>query len=289
MLNKGIITPLFKPVLNSLINISGPLGLLQRSRHIQSFDGEHKTSLYAVNEHADVKKIDPLWLQAGFLLVSTLCWCLLFPIAEVSVIVASLLFHETGHYHAMKHCQLETRGIYLIPFLGGVAVSEVAKTRWQQCYIALMGPFYGFLMALFFFIAWRITGSDYARYFAAFCCWINVFQLIPVVPFDGGQVIKNLVYSATDHPKAPLFLAGVMFLVLLVLDFLFRSGLLVVIISLGIGALLAEWRNPELIRLVPMNRTHALAAALFYSLVLAGLLGLLWLLRHLDTPLLGGM
>ena len=227
-----------------------------------------------------MKKITPLLLQAGFLLVSTLCWSLLFPVAEVSVIIATLLFHESGHYFAMKHCRLETKGIYLIPFLGGVALSEVAKTRWQQCYIAMMGPFYGLLMALFFWIAWQLTGSDYARYFAVFCCWINLFQLVPVVPFDGGQVIKNLVLSATDNPKAPLAFAGVMFLGLLVLDFLLRSNLIVAIVSLGIGALLAEWRNPELVHFVPMDRTHALAAALFYILVLLGLMLLLWLLNQ---------
>ena len=39
-------------------------------------------SLYAVSEHADLKKIDPL-LQAGSLLVSTLCWSLLFSAGSV--------------------------------------------------------------------------------------------------------------------------------------------------------------------------------------------------------------
>ena len=105
------------------------------------------------------EKIDPLLLQAGFLLASTLCWSLLFPVAEVSAIIATLMFHETGHYFAMKQCQLKTKGIYLIPFLGGIALSEVAKTRWQQCYIAMMGPFYGLLMTLFFWVVWRLTAA----------------------------------------------------------------------------------------------------------------------------------
>ena len=92
-----------------------------------------------------------------------------------------------------------------------------------------------------------------------------MFQLGPVVPFDGGQVIKNLILSATDNPKALLVFAGIMFLALLVLDFLLRSILITAFVSLGIGFLLAEWRNPELADFVPMDRTHALAAALFLS------------------------
>ncbi len=46
------------------------------------------------------------------------------------IILISLVFHEYGHLKAMKKFGLKTKGIYLIPFVGGAAVqAEYCKTR----------------------------------------------------------------------------------------------------------------------------------------------------------------
>ena len=42
------------------------------------------------------------------------------------VLIITLVFHEYGHLWAMKRFGMRTKGIYLIPFVGGAAVSEEA-------------------------------------------------------------------------------------------------------------------------------------------------------------------
>ena len=56
-------------------------------------------------------------------------------------LVAFILLHEYGHLWAMKKCGIKTRGIYLIPGFGGVALAEEGfKSGRNEAFIAIMGP-----------------------------------------------------------------------------------------------------------------------------------------------------
>ena len=49
-----------------------------------------------------------------------------------AVIIITLIFHEYGHLWAMKRFGMKTKGIYLIPFVGGAAVADEAfRSRWE--------------------------------------------------------------------------------------------------------------------------------------------------------------
>jgi len=55
------------------------------------------------------------------------------------VLVAMIFIHEYGHLTAMKQCGMKTKGIYLIPFFGGAAITDdMFKSRRDESYIALM-------------------------------------------------------------------------------------------------------------------------------------------------------
>ena len=63
-----------------------------------------------------------------------------------ALLIAILVFHEYGHLRAMKSFGMKTKGMYLIPFVGGVAVGEKATTYWQETYISMQGPVFGLYM-----------------------------------------------------------------------------------------------------------------------------------------------
>lgn len=52
----------------------------------------------------------------------------LFSIEFALALIACLVFHEWGHIKAMKYFGMKTKGIYLIPFLGGLALSDEKST-----------------------------------------------------------------------------------------------------------------------------------------------------------------
>ncbi len=112
-------------------------------------------------------------------------------------LVVFIAIHEYGHLWAMKQCGIRTRGMFFIPGFGAVAVAdEKFGSAGNEAYIALMGPVFGLL----FFVApaslyYLYTGEPLYAVIASFTAFINLINLLPVVPLDGGRVLKALAYS----------------------------------------------------------------------------------------------
>ena len=85
--------------------------------------------------------------------------------------------------------------MYLIPFVGGVAVGERARTYWAETYISMMGPIYGLIMTLVAWLGYVISGSELLGLVASYGALINLFNLLPIYPLDGGHVIKACALS----------------------------------------------------------------------------------------------
>jgi len=112
------------------------------------------------------------------------------------IIVMALMFHEYGHMQAMKKMGMKVKGMYLIPFIGGAAVStDRIKTRWENVYISMMGPVYGLIMTVAFFIMYLLTENSLAAGLASFSALLNLINLLPIIPLDGGRVMKSIAYS----------------------------------------------------------------------------------------------
>lgn len=122
-------------------------------------------------------------------------WALLTNWQFAAVLIAILVFHEYGHLRAMRSFGIPTKGMYLIPFFGGIAVGERADTYWQETYISMMGPVYGLFMTVVAWLGYAMTGSNFLGLLASYSALINLFNLLPIYPLDGGHVIKASALS----------------------------------------------------------------------------------------------
>jgi len=114
--------------------------------------------------------------------------------------VLQLFVHEYGHVHAMKRTGMRVRGMYFIPFLGALAVTEDAFTsRRQQAYVALNGPLWGGLLTLLPVAAWSYTGSHFWATVAVTWAVINLFNLLPITPLDGGRLLSAFANSFSSQ------------------------------------------------------------------------------------------
>jgi len=112
------------------------------------------------------------------------------------MLMAQLLIHEYGHIWAMKRVGMKTKGIYFIPFVGGAAVaSEDFKSRQDEVFVALMGPVFGFACAAAMLIIYHITKDPMYAAGASWMAMINLFNLLPINPLDGGRVMKSIAFS----------------------------------------------------------------------------------------------
>lgn len=121
------------------------------------------------------------------------------PFAIVLLIV--LVTHEFGHYAAFRAFGLPARLPNFVPFLGAFTTGAVPDDLEQDAYIALAGPLVGLgLSAACAAIGANATDPGWmtVAYFSAF---LNLVNLIPVVPFDGGRVVRGIFPPAED-PRA---------------------------------------------------------------------------------------
>ena len=113
------------------------------------------------------------------------------------ILMGSLFFHELGHVRAMRAFGVPVKGIYFLPFMGAAAVSTgAAPSRKADAYIALWGPLWGFALALAVFDIYVWTGSQYAAVVAAWMAAVNLFNLLPIWPLDGGRLMAAVARSA---------------------------------------------------------------------------------------------
>ncbi|MCP8898697.1 metalloprotease [Gilvimarinus xylanilyticus] len=200
-------------------------------------------------------------------------WAWLFNLEVAICIIAALFIHEFGHVMAMRQCGLKVKGIYLIPFLGGAAVSEQAKTRWQDYKISMAGPVVGGAGAVAGWLAWLITDNQTLAIFAAVSLLLNIFNLLPIVPLDGGQAIKAIAYSKPGKLGHTIMLA--LSAVLVAGAAVFGFTLLVFFGILGAVDLLASG-SKEYQRQVPMNTYGMTVCAGLYFFIVAVLVAISW-------------
>jgi putative peptide zinc metalloprotease protein len=155
------------------------------------------------------KVVQTSWvLKAVLAGISLSGYAVLFSLPFALALVATLVFHEWGHVRAMKHFGIPTKGMYLIPFFGGLAVGEAPRSRWQEVYISMMGPVYGLVMSVGCYLLYLATSSPFIGLLASVSALINVTNLLPVHPLDGGRVVKALVFSSGSRVALAIFIAS---------------------------------------------------------------------------------
>ena len=106
--------------------------------------------------------------------------------------VLMLFIHEMGHVMALRHKGYPASAPIFIPMFGAVIFSPAFNNAEEEAYIGYGGPFIGGLAALALFGVWAVLPTQYPlllmiSYIATF---INLFNMIPIRPLDGGRVTR---------------------------------------------------------------------------------------------------
>ncbi len=209
----------------------------------------------------------------------------LFSIEFALALVACLVFHEYGHIRAMKYFGMKTKGIYLIPFLGGLALSdEKINTRWQDVVISIMGPFFGLVLSIVFTILYWVTGEMIFAGLAVFNALLNLFNLLPILPLDGGHVLKSITFSMNSW----IGLAGSVATVALgiYISYAFGLTLLGFLLIMGMLEVVVEWRTRHHSHLLPLTRYGQLFSFAWYLVSIGGFIAIIWYFAGLGDSLL---
>lgn len=134
-----------------------------------------------------------LYLLIGYYFFSA-NWALLL------ILTGIVIFHEFGHFLAMKIYHYQELGIFFIPLLGAYASGTKREvSQRQSAVILLAGPMPGIIVGI---VLYLLVKDQYAylpyhsysllRSTAMLLIFLNVLNLLPIYPLDGGQLLNRL-------------------------------------------------------------------------------------------------
>ena len=130
-----------------------------------------------------------------FFVVGAWAWSLKF----VLLLFPILLFHELGHFTAMKLFGYQNVRIFFIPLLGAaVAGRSESGSIGQRIIVCLAGPMPGITMAIVIWLSGNPETNHVVSAIVVMLLVINGFNLLPILPFDGGWLIHTLLFAR--HP-----------------------------------------------------------------------------------------
>ena len=207
----------------------------------------------AEDEKRRKKPHGPL-VKLGLLILSMVAFFIWFgysftPVSAV-IIVVVLLLHELGHYFAMMVFGYKDVSMLFIPFFGAaVSGEEQAQTEpWKKLIVCFAGPLPGIMLGFALMFAAAMWEFEYKWVDEAISMliWINVFNLLPFMPLDGGRVIS--IALLTRFPLLQCGIYAVSSLGMLALS-LFTGGGVLRWIGISIALVLPHvWRKGIIVR-----------------------------------------
>ncbi len=206
-----------------------------------------------------------LFTTSASMLVSigayTLIWGWKFAVGFVLL----LLIHELGHVFQLRREGIPASAPMFIPFLGAVvAMKQLPKDAAAEARVGLAGPVLGTLGALIPLGLYALTGDELFKALAFVGFFLNLFNLLPVLPLDGGRAMAAL--------SPWMWLVG--YALLIAATILFPNPIMILILLFGGLETWRRWqqrKSPEAREFHRVRPATRLAIAALY-LGLAGAL-----------------
>jgi Zn-dependent protease len=205
------------------------------------------------------------------MLVSIAAYSLFFGWTFAVGFVVLLLVHEMGHVIQLRREGIKASAPMFIPFLGAVvAAKSLGENATAEARVGLAGPVLGSLGAAALIPVYLLTGDELWRALAFTGFFLNLFNLLPVVPLDGGRAMAAM---------APwMWFVG--FAALVGVTIAFPNPILLIILLLGGMETWRRWRQRRAggdeqeayYRVTP--RARAAVAAVYVGLIVALAVGM---------------
>src|SRR5215203_3841478 len=184
-------------------------------------------------------------------------------------LVLLLLVHEYGHVLQLRREGIKATAPMFIPFLGAfVGMKEMPKDAAAEARVGLAGPILGSLACLVPVGLYLVTGNELFQALAFVGFFLNLFNLLPVLPLDGGRAMAAL--------SPWMWLIG--FALLVAAAIAFPNPIMLIVLLLGGFETWRRWKarkTPESQRYNQVRpATRAAVAAVYVGLAVALAVGM---------------
>jgi len=121
-------------------------------------------------------------------------------VKEVLMLLGVLFIHEAGHFIGMKAFGYKNIQMFFIPLMGA-AVSGSGRNveSWKKAIVTLLGPLPGIFISFFLFIIFLISSQKIFYEAGAMFLILNLLNLLPIVPLDGGRFLSEVLFSRNRY------------------------------------------------------------------------------------------
>lgn len=185
--------------------------------------------------------------------------------------VVLLFVHELGHVIQLRREGIKASAPVFIPFMGALVwAKSLGDNALAEARVGLAGPILGAIGAAACIPLAELTGNDLFRALAFTGFFLNLFNLLPVVPLDGGRAMAAL---------APwMWFVGLFGVI--VLAFVFPNPIIILIALVGAYDVYQRWqarrrdddRGRAYYRVRPRDRV--LVGAVYLALIVALVVGM---------------
>ena len=192
-----------------------------------------------------------LFTTSATMLVSVAAYSLIWGWKFAIGFVLLLLVHEMGHVIQLRREGIEASAPMFIPFLGAaIWAKSMGQNALAEARVGLAGPVLGSLGAAALIPVADATGNDLFTALAFTGFFLNLFNLLPVVPLDGGRAMAALTPW--------MWFVG--FAGLVALMFVFPNPIILLIVLFGAMETWRRWKErnspeaQEYYRVAPRHR-----------------------------------
>jgi len=162
-----------------------------------------------VPELAVRPRVMPRWAQPLLLALSVAAFVFVLDVRWITAVLvtAVLLSHELGHALVMKLSGMKVRGVVFVPLFGAATLPEHSfSTRHDEARVSLAGPATGLfsagVLALVLVAKPPSWLADAAGVALLWALAVNLLNLVPMTPLDGGRVLACLAAGLPAGPRA---------------------------------------------------------------------------------------
>jgi Zn-dependent protease len=195
---------------------------------------------------------------SGTMLISVAAYALIWGWTFAAGFVALLFIHEMGHVIQLRREGIKASAPLFIPFMGAfVGMKQLPDNAAAEARVGLAGPVLGSIGCLIPLGLYEATGDDFWKALAFTGFFLNLFNLLPVLPLDGGRAMAAL--------SPWMWFVG--FALLIGATVLFPSPIMLLILLFGGMETLRRWRTrrtPQSEAYHRVTRGQRIAVALVY-------------------------
>lgn len=195
----------------------------------------------------------------GSMIVTVLAYAMKFKLTFAFGFVLITAIHEVGHALVIRAKGLRAGALVFIPFVGGaVTLRNQPRSAWDDAHIGLAGPLAGTLASIGCVFLYEGTGRALYLALASAGFLLNLFNLLPIGPLDGGRIAAAITKW--------MWLLGVGILTAMMIYW--RSPMLIFILILGLFQIYRGVRRPRRLFYKVTVAQRTAIATIYFALVL---------------------